>query len=648
MFFEGVYTRVDKSNSKNEFVQTLNHPISGNPIQCNFFEIGAKVLQSIKSPSVIGFSRIEKTSENVKVYSSTNTGKPFPEYLSTLSSISDERFTELITDILDAILAIHSEGFYHQAINPNSFWVTDDGKLQLTLFETLEMRFCQQKPEGIQSNPSIQAIQQYLSPERKKDLKTLSFSDEYYSFGLLVWYIWCLKSGRLSHQSTTQPLPPFESTGTPWDTLIKTCLNPIASSRPSSLGAIRALQSQIENEIGQNKDEILDAENKAKLNEESNPVNSDIALVIENYYSDDYQIWCNNRPITNLFQKLQGSTLTVNVPANALIELYLNSNGSVLHSFNSSNQSTYRLPDRNFNQTELLDNKKSSRNAINVGLILGGIIIFFGVLIYLKLDQKKPPKPTESVDGTAFAMIPPDGYVILDTMNNNLLRNIGLVVDGVKWRFKEENWERFIPDASNSLTGKWVKDNSQKVKLLDTYFEKIEVIESEGDLPPNYELIKGNDSILFRYGKKALDDNFYRYVNNRWYRKEGERWTKLVSFEDYNDVLESYFVEVGLLQIQPMDYGYVQGEGVRYRSEPSDRNVKTILGYFKNYKTDPDGSRLPKYENTTPDYVNVLFEKNDWYLVQISQNSKLAWMSKKQFISEPVCYVPTPEEDENP
>jgi hypothetical protein len=97
-----------------------------------------------------------------------------------------------------------------------------------------------------------------------------------------------------------------------------------------------------------------------------------------------------------------------------------------------------------------------------------------------------------------------------------------------------------------------------------------------------------------------------------------------------------------------MDYGYVQGVGVRYRSEPSDRNDKTILGYFKNYKTDADGSPLTNYENITPDYVIVLFVINDWYLVQISQNSKLAWMYKKQFVSVPICYVPTPEEDENP
>ena len=644
MFFEGEFTQVEKSESKSEFIQSLKNPFSENPIQCNFFELGAKVLQSVQSPSILSFSRIERTAGNVQVFTATQRGQSLPEYLNTLSTFTDERFTEIITQIIDGILAIHSEGFYHQAINPTSFWVKEDGSIQLTLFETLELRFCLQNQEVMESKSSLHRIKEFLSPERKKDLKTLSFSDEYYSFGLVAWYIWCLKSGRLSQQSTTQPLPPFESTGTPWDTLIKACLNPIASSRPNSLGAIRALQSQIENEIGQNKDEIRDAENKAKPKEESNSVNSDIALVVENYYSDDYQIWCNNRPITNLFQKLQGSTLTVNVPANALIEIYLNSNGSILHSFNSSDQTTYRLPDRNINQTELLDNKKSSRNAINVGLILGGIIIFFGVLIYLKIDQKPPPtKPTESIDGPAFAMIPPEGYVILDTIYNNLLRNIGLVVDGVKWRFKEENWERFIPDASNSASGKWMKDNSQKVKLLEAYFEKIEVIESEGELPPNQELIAGNDSLLYHYGKKALDGNFYRFVNNRWYRKEGERWKKLVSFDDYKDVLETYFVGYDLTQLDVMDYGYVQGEGVRYRSEPSDRYNKTILGYFKNFKTDPDGSPIEKYLNTTPDRVSVLFEKNGWYLVQISENSKTVWMSKNQFVSDRYS-----DEDENP
>ena len=335
-----------------------------------------------------------------------------------------------------------------------------------------------------------------------------------------------------------------------------------------------------------------------------------------------------------MFQKLQGTKLTVSMPEGALIEIYTNNNGNLLDSFNTSKQSTYKLPEITTNNIEN-SKKKSSSNATTVGLILGGIIIFLGILIYLKFDQKPPSKPIESIDGPAFAMVPPDGYTIIDTNNNNLLRKIGYVVDGTKWRYKEGNWEKFVPDGSEGKE-KWVIDNSLKAKLLQTYFEKIEVIESEGELPDNYELIKGNDSILYQNGKEALDGNFYRFVNNRWYKKDGESWKKLLSFEDYKDVLETYFVHKDLLQqIDDNDYGYVQGEKVRYRSEPSDRNYKTVLGYFKNYKIYPDGSPLEIYINTNPDYVYYISEKNDWYLVIISENSKIVWMSKRQFVPQP-------------
>ena len=191
-------------------------------------------------------------------------------------------------------------------------------------------------------------------------------------------------------------------------------------------------------------------------------------------------------------------------------------------------------------------------------------------------------------------------------------------------------------------------DKSQKAQLLQTYFEKIEVIESEGELPPNHELIKGNDSLLYHYGKKTLDGNFFRFVNHRWYKKEGERWVKLNSYEDYRDVLESYFIDINLLQLDAMDYGYVQGKDVLLRSEPSDLNKNTIIGSFKNYITNSDGSPLPKYQNTIPDYVSVLNERKGWYLVRIIEKDIIGWVSKYQFVSEPICYVPTPEEDENP
>jgi hypothetical protein len=282
--------------------------------------------------------------------------------------------------------------------------------------------------------------------------------------------------------------------------------------------------------------------------------------------------------------------------------------------------------------------KKSSLSAAQVGLILGALIIIIGVVIYLKISPTTATKPTD-IDGATFAMVPPDGYIIIDTNNNNLLRKGGFDVDGTKWRFKEENWEKFVPGEKGDSDGKWVKDNSQKVKLLASYFEKIEVIESEGVPPNNYQLITGNDSILSANGMEALNGKYYRFVNSKWYKKEDNRWKHLINIEEFTDVMESYFIESTLLTSgYTFEYGYINGIGVRYRSEPSERKgEKTVLGYFTNYKENENYEPFENYENVTPSNVTVMKQKNGWYLCRIESTGKMGWFKSEYFISSPGC-----------
>lgn len=47
MQFEGVYTKVEQGRLKDEFIQSLQKSTAENPIHCNFFELGGKVLQAI-------------------------------------------------------------------------------------------------------------------------------------------------------------------------------------------------------------------------------------------------------------------------------------------------------------------------------------------------------------------------------------------------------------------------------------------------------------------------------------------------------------------------------------------------------------------------------------------------------------------------
>jgi hypothetical protein len=512
--------------------------------------------------------------------------------------------------------------------------VTEDGEIQLTLFETLEMRFCQQQAEEIQSNPSIQAIQQYLSPERRNDLKTLSFSDEYYSFGLIAWYIWCWKIGRISKQTTQNTLPPFEATGTPWDRLWDSCLHKNRAIRPNLIDSIKSIIEEITLKLGE-KTEDPEIEKEVK----TEPTYSEKAFVFSNYSADDYQIFCNKRPITNLFQKIQGTTLTVHIPAGSFIEIYNNFDDTLLDSFNSNDKQEYSLPIVSKKPISKPMEKKSSLSAAQVGLILGALIIIMGVVIYLKISPPPPdPKPTD-VDGPTFAMVPPDGYTIIDTNNNNLLRKEGFDVDGTKWRFKEENWEKFVSGEKGDSDGKWVKDNSQKVKLLASFFEKIEVIESEGVPPSNYQLISGNDSILTANGMEALNGKYYRFVNSKWYKKEDNRWKPLVNTEEFTELMEWYFIESILLTSEYSTRGgYINGIGVRYRSEPSDRKgEKTVLGYFTNYKENENYEPFENYENVTPSNVTVMKQKNGWYLCRIESTGKMGWFKSEYFISSPGC-----------
>jgi hypothetical protein len=278
-----------------------------------------------------------------------------------------------------------------------------------------------------------------------------------------------------------------------------------------------------------------------------------------------------------------------------------------LDSFNSNDKQEYSLPIVSKKPISKPMEKKSSLSAAQVGLILGALIIIIGVVIYLKISPPPPdPKPTD-VDGPTFAMVPPDGYTIIDTINNNILRKGGFDVDGTKWRFKEENWEKFVPGEKGDSDGKWVKDNSQKVKLLDTYFEKIEVIESEGELPENLELIQGNDSILYKQGKLTLEGAFYRYVNNRWYKKENEKWRKLLSIEDYSNIEESYFVDKRILNSEMYPAGYVIGKSVFLRSEPSKKSNSKKIAVFKDYEKYNDGAPKEGYESINPDVVFINF-----------------------------------------
>ena len=285
-----------------------------------------------------------------------------------------------------------------------------------------------------------------------------------------------------------------------------------------------------------------------------------------------------------------------------------------------------------------------------LGSLASALLVGIAILLYLHLNKKTVVHTVNGGgDGPEFSMMSPTGFVIADSSNMDLLRKEGLSVNGVKWRFKNGNWERFNV-SENNPEGIWIQDNSSKEYLLANFFEKIEVIQTEGVSPAAFQLISGNEALLSKNGMKITNGKLFRFVNNQWYENVNNKWVVSSNASDYASIMENYFVESYLLtSTVHHETGYVEGEGVRYRSVPTDYSANTILGYFTNYKEpqplysdeysefETVSFTNDKYSNATPDEVTILKFNGDWALVRIAKNGKIAWM-KSQYFRAYECY----------
>jgi serine/threonine protein kinase len=652
--YNATYTQVEEyQNSEGTLIlkQRLKESALNNSTLRSIFLSGARFLQTLKDPNLLTIDEVIETNDEVSITCINPGFQQLSIYLSSLSNSSENQFSSLILKMIDALNSLNKKSLFHQGLNPNSFVVDALGDVKLTFFGTIEHRMYHQIPFIGSDNSSIQNAFIFYSPERKINYGAINQASEYYSLGLIIWYVLCIKQKTLLNSDSFVDIPPYVNTGSIWDSLIEVCLNEEPKKRPKSFIALSDLLPKL----------VVEKKSAPKKNIVLPPKPADLSSKIVNVklYNYNYfyaDILIDGVELANIKHRMDGRTLILEVKNTSEIQIYNKETKLLIKSFNCSHRLEFSLPG-------VFDEKtKSPSPSANIFLLLiFGIVVLlllvWGHNAYFNKDNNgKDPSDIENVDGPVFDMIPPDGYDIKDPKYNDLLRNVGLMVESDKWRFKDGNWEKFITDASNSINGIWTKDDSQKDKLLENYFKLKDVIESEYELPEGYvDIIRGNDSLLSKDGKQTLDGYFYRYVDYRWWRKEGETWKKLVSFADYKDVLESYFINYSQTQLDAEDYGHVEGEGVGYRSEPSDRNDNTILGYFTYYKTDSDGNPLTKYQYTNPDHVSVLFEKNGWYLVEISENS-YAWMSKYRFVSESesesesesIPVAPTVEEDTIP
>ena len=648
--YNGTYTQVEEyQNSEGTLIlkQRLKESALNNSTLRSIFLSGARFLQTLKDPNLLIIDQVIETNDEVSITCINPGFQQLSIYLSSISNSTENQFSSLIIKMIDALNSLNKKSLFHQGLNPNSFVVDALGDVKLTFFGTIEHRMYHQIPFIGSDNSSIQNAVIFYSPERKINYGAINQASEYYSLGLIIWYVLCIKQNTLLNSDSFLDLPPYVNTGSIWDSLIEVCLNEEPKKRPKSFIALSELLPKlvVEKKLSPKKNIVLPPKPAASPSKIVH-----VKLYNYNYFNADILI--DGVELANIKHRMEGRTLILEASNTSEVQIYNKETKLLIKSFNCSNRLEFSLPG-------VFDEIKKSRSPssnIFLLLIFGSVVLLLLVLGYNTYSNKdtnaEDPSDIETVDGPSFEMIPPEGYDIIHPRYNDLLRNVGYMVDGEKWRFKDGEWEKFITDGSNSINGIWTKDDSQKVKLLENYFELIELIElveSSGELPEGYYIIQGNDSLLWEEGKQTLDGNFYRYVNKRWWRKEGERWKELVSFADYKDVLESYFIHYSQTQLDAEDYGHVEGERVEYRSEPSARNDNTILGHFEYYKTDSDGNPLTKYEYTNPDHVYVLFEKNGWYLVKRSENDSYAWMSKYKFVSESesesIPVAPTAEED---
>jgi serine/threonine protein kinase len=250
--YNGTYTQVielETTEGKILLKQQLKeHVIHESFVRANFLT-GARFLQTIKDSTLLTIDEVIETSDEVSIVCKNDGFQQLGVYLATQNQLSDAFLVELIKKMLAGIDTIHKNSIFHQGLNPNSFAINQKGDVKLTLFGTLEHRLYHHIPSVGKENPSIQNAIRFYSPERKEKYGAINLESEYYSIGLIIWYLKCVQLNLANTKDLVLNFPEYSTTGSVWDKVIEACLQKEPKKRPNSIKKIIELLPVVEEPI---------------------------------------------------------------------------------------------------------------------------------------------------------------------------------------------------------------------------------------------------------------------------------------------------------------------------------------------------------------------------------------------------------------
>jgi serine/threonine protein kinase len=235
--YNGTYTQVDELQSSEGFLilkQRLKDDVLKDSfVRANFLS-GVHFLKTLKDSNLLTIDDVIESNEEVSVVCKNLGFHQLGVFLEDTSQLKDSYLVELISKMLNCLDSLHKNSIYHQGLNPNSFVVDAKGNVKLTLFGTLEHRLYHHLPAIGNENPSIQNAIRFYSPERKENYGVVNQSSEYYSFGLIIWYLKCVQLNLANTTDLVLNFPDYSSTGSVWDEVIEACLQDDPKKRPKS------------------------------------------------------------------------------------------------------------------------------------------------------------------------------------------------------------------------------------------------------------------------------------------------------------------------------------------------------------------------------------------------------------------------------
>ena len=398
--YNGTYTQVVELQSLEGMIllkqQLKEKMLQDAFVRANFLS-GARFLQTLKDATLLTIDEVIETSEEVSIVCKNDGFQQLGVYLATQNQLSDAFLVELIKKMLACLDTLHKNSIFHQGLNPNSFIINAKGEVKLTLFGTLEHRLYHHMPSVGNENPSIQNAVRFYSPERKVNYGAINQESEFYSIGLIIWYLKCVQLNLANTQELVLNFPAYSNTGSVWDKVIEACLQEEPRKRPKSTKDIIGLLP------------VVASEPIKKIVIPTPP--KKVTLSFFNYNSTEYEIKINGTGIENYTTNLEGSKLTIIANEGLEVHVFSKKTGSLITTFNSSRIWQYTLPkveEGKLPPRPKPTNISSKKNSQSTLYIIIGVLLLLVLILLFRQCGKNTDASVNASDNATVSEISQD------------------------------------------------------------------------------------------------------------------------------------------------------------------------------------------------------------------------------------------------